>query len=163
MNLWYKENTVSFTGHRNKDLSKDKKKLLWELHDVIVRHIEEYDCDTFISGGSSGIDLDAARIVLKLKEKYDVNLIIYIPCLNQDKLWGKEDKEIYKNVLEKADLVEYVTKEPYKPYLMQLRNQKMVDDSKYQIAVWNGKESGGTYNCLKYAQKQNKQITIITP
>ncbi|PAD70641.1 hypothetical protein CHH83_02225 [Bacillus sp. 7586-K] len=45
---------------------------------------------------------------------------------------------------------------------MQKRNEWMVDNSDYVIAVWDGTK-GGTGNCVKYAQKQNKYITTIKP
>ncbi len=40
------------------------------------------------------------------------------------------------------------------------RNKYMVNNSDYVLAVWNG-SSGGTYNCIKYAKKQNKKIDYI--
>ena len=61
-----------------------------------------------------------------------------------------------------ADEVFYASEEEYKPYLMQRRNIWMVDESDYVIAVWDG-SNGGTGNCVKYAQKEDKQITIVKP
>ena len=52
--------------------------------------------------------------------------------------------------------------EEYKPYLMQKRNEYMVDQSDKVIAVWDGSKSG-TYNCIKYTKKQNKEIIVINP
>ena len=48
----------------------------------------------------------------------------------------------------------------YKPYLMQKRNQYMVDKANNLIAVWDG-TSGGTGNCIKYAQSQSNNCNII--
>ena len=50
----------------------------------------------------------------------------------------------------------------YKPYLMQKRNEYMVDHADEVIAVWNG-NSGGTKNCVEYAIKQQKLIHRINP
>lgn len=50
----------------------------------------------------------------------------------------------------------------YKPYLMQKRNEYMVDNTETLMAVWNG-TSGGTENCVKYAQKKNKDIIYVRP
>ena len=44
---------------------------------------------------------------------------------------------------------------------MQLRNQYMVDNSDLVLAIWNGKESGGTWNTIKYARKQGKKIQYL--
>ena len=38
----------------------------------------------------------------------------------------------------------------------------MVDNADKVIAVWDGSK-GGTYNCVKYAEKQNKEIIVINP
>ena len=45
---------------------------------------------------------------------------------------------------------------------MQKRNEYMVDNSDYVIAVWNGKPSG-TENTVKYANKKNKVVLLVDP
>ena len=45
---------------------------------------------------------------------------------------------------------------------MQKRNEYMVDNSDYVIAVWNGKPSG-TGNTVKYAKKKNKVALLVNP
>jgi len=51
----------------------------------------------------------------------------------------------------------------YKIWCMQKkRNECMVDNSNYAIAVWD-KSNGGTGNCVKYAKDKNKEITILNP
>ncbi|PAD70642.1 hypothetical protein CHH83_02230 [Bacillus sp. 7586-K] len=70
------ETTCCFTGHRPNKLhgydpkTEGNQKMLWKLRDEIVNHIETYNVETFISGMALGIDMWAARIVLKLKEIY---------------------------------------------------------------------------------------------
>jgi uncharacterized phage-like protein YoqJ len=156
-----------FTGHRPNKLggykAEDNKELLWRLHKVIVDHIENKNVDTFINGLALGIDLWAAKIVIKLKEKYPhIKLISAIPCRNHPSKWNEESKLLWQEVCDKSDEVVLVTDEDYKPYLMQVRNVWMVDKSNFVIGVHDGTE-GGTNNCLKYAEKIKKQITIIKP
>lgn len=50
----------------------------------------------------------------------------------------------------------------YKGYLMQKRNEYMVDNINELIAVWDG-QSGGTANCVNYAKKKGIAITQIDP
>ena len=45
---------------------------------------------------------------------------------------------------------------------MQKRNEYMVNESDKVIAVCDGSKSG-TYNCIKYAENQNKEIIVINP
>lgn len=156
-----------FTGHRPSKLNgykpEDNKQLLWELHNVIVDHIENKNVDTFISGMALGIDIWSAKIVLKLKETYPhIKLIAAVPCRNHSCKWREEDKKIWQEVIDKADKVVLVTDEEYKPYLMQVRNVWMVNNSEYVIAVWD-KSEGGTKNCVDYANAQKKSITKINP
>lgn len=160
--------TACFTGHRPKDLKgynpEDNKELLWRLHDTIVDHIVKENVMVFINGGCIGIDLWAAQIVLKLKSAYsDIRLWTYVPCKEQSKLWTKRDKELYNNILEKSDFVVNCSTEDYHPGLMQERNVRMLNDSQYLIAVWSGKEKGGTYNCITAAKKKDIKITTVEP
>ena len=55
-----------------------------------------------------------------------------------------------------------VSEEEYKPWLMQKRNEYMVDLADKVIAVWDSSK-GGTANCVKYAEKVGKEIIRIEP
>lgn len=71
-------------------------------------------------------------------------------------------KDLYNDILSKADTVKLVSDEAYKPYLMQKRNEYMVDLADKVIAVWDGSKSG-TANCVRYAKKCGKDIIKIQP
>lgn len=163
------ETTCCFTGHRPNKLhgydpkTEGNQKMLWKLRDEIVNHIETYNVETFISGMALGIDMWAARIVLKLKEIYpSIKLVAAVPCKNQTNKWAEKSKKEWNYIIEKCNDVHYVSKEEYTAWCMQKRNEWMVDNSDYVIAVWDGSK-GGTGNCVKYAQKQIKYITTIKP
>ena len=72
-------------------------------------------------------------------------------------------KDLYNQIIEKADIVKIVSNREYKPFLMQIRNEYMVDLSDKIIAVWDGSYKSGTVNCIKYAEAQNKKVIIINP
>lgn len=159
--------TCCFTGHRPNKLKgydpRDNKELLWEIYKVVEDHIDNRGVTTFISGMALGVDMWAAKMVLRAKRyNPEIKLICAIPCLNHENKWNAQSQKEYKKILEQADEVFYVTKEEYRPYLMQRRNIWMVDESDYVIAVWDG-SSGGTGNCVKYAKEQDKEITIVKP
>lgn len=138
--------------------------MLHRLRELIIHHIEAHNCETFISGMALGVDIWAARIVLKLKETYPhIKLVAAIPCDNHTSKWNQESKDEWQMVVDKANIVRYVSNEPYTHWCMQKRNEWMVDRSKYVIAVWNEQPKGGTYNCIKYAQRLDKTITILNP
>lgn len=161
------EKTACFTGHRPNKLNgydpMDNKKLLFKLRDIVIDHIENKDVTTFISGMALGIDMWAARIVLKLKEEYpQIELISAVPCDKQWSKWSKWSKEEWDYIISKADKVHYVSNDPYTPWCMEVRNRWMVDNSDYVIAVWDG-TIGGTGNCVKYVGKKKKELTVLNP
>ena len=156
---------IAVTGHRpNKlygyDLNNEKN---LELKEKFKKLLIDNKCTEAITGMALGVDTIFALAVLELKDEgYDIKLHCAIPCKNHSSKWIRESVDLYNKILEKADIVKLVTDETYKPYLMQVRNEYMVDLADKIIAVWNG-SSGGTANCVKYAQKKNKEIIRIIP
>ena len=43
---------------------------------------------------------------------------------------------------------------------MQIRNERMVDDSDLVLAFYDG-STGGTHNCIRYAQRQHKSVMNV--
>ncbi len=77
----------------------------------------------------------------------------------------KEDDEfvlIKKSLYELSITREMKYFQTYKSYLMQVRNEYMVNLADKVIAVWDG-SSGGTGNCVAYAKKKEKEIIMINP
>ena len=42
-----------------------------------------------------------------------------------------------------------------------LRDRRMIDDCDVLLAVWDGVRVGGTWDAIKYAKEQRKQIIFI--
>ena len=115
----------------------------------------------FCSGMALGVDTIAAEIVLDMKKKYPhITLECAIPCLNQTQGWLYVSVERYKNILDKADKITYVSKKDYFNGCMQKRNQYMVDNSSLVIAVYGGL-GGGTKQTIDYAIKNGVDVDII--
>ena len=117
----------------------------------------------FICGGAIGVDMDFAELIIFLKENYNLNdlfLEIAVPCKDQCKKWSYKFIEKYKCIIDKADLVTFVSDQEYSFNCMMKRNQYMVDKATTLLAFWNG-ERGGTYNTILYAKKQRKNVEII--
>lgn len=161
--------TCCFTGHRPNKLygydprSTGNNKMLLELRKIVVDHIENKDVSIFITGMALGIDMWAARIVLALKSKYpQLQLVAAVPCKNQPIKWVKSSQEEWQMIIDRCDHVHFVSEEEYTNWCMQVRNEWMVDNSDYIIAVHDGTK-GGTYNCVKYAEKNSKKVTTLNP
>ena len=173
MNQWRK--TCCFTGHRPNKLNGCysfnhptakliKNKLTPIIKDLIINE----EVNKFISGGAIGTDQIAFWTVQTLKQQYpNIKNIVAKPFVNQNAVWKNlEILKWYHKMLEVADEVinvedidGYKTKEQnikygdYSNPKMQKRNEWMVDNSKYIIAVYDGSK-GGTANCINYARRQ---------
>ena len=168
---------VCFTGHRPSKLpggyyyySPDNIKLGRELRKEILKLINQ-GATHFICGGALGVDQMAFMVLQKLKsEGYNIFVELAIPFEYQYTKWSKEQQDRHFEHISKANLVTYVDTIPhYNKYLpqktyaaqkLQLRNMYMVDNADVVIAVWNG-TSGGTKNCVDYAQKIGKKVVVI--
>jgi len=162
--------TVCCTGHRPKGFPWDYRNIDCDSHQ---EYLESLACkiesliradgfDYFYSGGAIGADMDFADIVIGLRDNYypHIKIEIAVPCQNQDLKWIEEDKERYRKILLKSDTVKILS-DTYFPACMFERNKYMVDNSDLVIAIWNGEMSGGTFNTITYAKKNNKSIDFI--
>jgi len=158
---------LAVTGHRpNKlfgyELSHPKYRI---LYNILFAQLEDNIPELCVSGMALGVDTLFAIASINYKKKYpdrSAKLECAIPCLNHSCKWNDKDKQIYNNILGKADIVTLVTNEEYQPWLMQKRNEYMVDKCDILLAVWDG-SAVGTNNCVKYARKLDKEIIIIDP
>ena len=152
------EQTCCFTGHRI--IANEKKKAIFNKTREAVISLIEKGVRFFGVGGAIGYDTIAAHVILLLKEQYPfIKLIVVCPCKNQDLKWNEVDKRVYRDILNSADKV-VVLADTYYDGCMQARNRHLVDNSKYCICYLEHMH-GGTYNTVKYAQKDNKKAIHI--
>lgn len=119
---------------------------------------------TLISGMALGVDTIWALVALRLKKDFPgkFKLECAIPCKNHPSRWGKESQKIYHDILQQADKITQVSDAEYNAYLMQKRNEYMVNTAEIVFAVWDGTK-GGTGNCVNYAMKVKKTIYVLHP
>lgn len=123
----------------------------------------QYDEIECISGMALGMDMYFAEAILELKKEYpQFKLIAAVPCTGHSLNWPKSSQFTHQRICDAADEYVLVTNAPFKPYLMQVRNEYMVNRADRIISLWDG-TSGGTGNCVKYALKQNKPILNLHP
>ena len=153
---------VAFTGHRPPKIGgyDDKNPLRVQIQQEIrfvLRGLQQQNPElTAIVGGALGVDTDSARECFKLGIPY----IVAVPCQNQDKKWPTASQVKYKKMLELAQEVVYVHNGEYTNSCMSERNRYMVDRADFLVAVWNGDKSGGTWNCLSYADTVQTGLTV---
>lgn len=168
VNQTLKSQTCCFTGHRSQ-------KLPWKFNENDIRCKETIEKITeeiekaihigykyFISGMALGFDIMCAEAILNLKPKYPyIKLICALPCKNQYKYWNIQQKTRYKQILRKADIIRYISKD-YTNDCLKERNIYMLMNSSLVIALFNG-QNGGTKNTISEAKKLGLKTVILAP
>ena len=157
--------TACVTGHRPADLFgyglMDAKWLA--VRSAIKKALLDNGVTELITGMALGVDQVAALAVLDLKDAgHAIKLHAAVPCRGHSYRWPEKSRMLYDAILSKCDQVALVSDQLYAPYLMQKRNEYMVDRSGLVIAVFKG-TPGGTKNCVDYAIRKNKKIWLIPP
>ncbi len=151
---------VAFTGHRPEKIGGYKlpNPTYTYVYQQIESTLKQLNPDKVISGMALGVDQIAAYIAYKLK----IPFIAAIPFEGQEKAWPIKSQQIYSALLRQSIEKKIVCDGGYAANKMQIRNQWMVDNCDKLIAVWDH-SSGGTENCIKYAQSINRDIVYIDP
>ena len=149
------EKTCCVTGHR--DIPENKLTYVKEeLKKHILQAIED-GCTHFISGFAGGSDLIFAQIVADLKkENHTLSLEAAIPY---EKRLESPNQQL-QVLLQVFDEIQVCSKE-YTRDCFFIRNRYMVDDSKYVIAVYDGRKKGDTYYTIRYAHQEKKEVWVI--
>lgn len=149
----------SFTGHRPDKLGGYERSPLQEAIRATIKVIlTEMRPDMVISGMAIGID----QMVAELAIETGIPFTAALPFRGQESRWPHQAQAHYQKLLASAHKIQYCSEPGYNPYKMQVRNQWMVDNSDLLIAVWDG-STGGTYNCVKYAERVGKPVARLDP
>ena len=161
-----KEQTCCFTGHRPVKLpwgSRESDPRCLALKEQIAATLDgiyESGYRRFICGMAIGCDMYFAEAVLALRRLHpDVILEAAVPCDSQADRWTRSQREQYAGLLERCDLVTYVS-HLYSPGCMMKRNQYMIDSSSLLLACFNGRSSG-TMSTILYAERQGVRTIIL--
>jgi uncharacterized phage-like protein YoqJ len=164
--------TICFTGHRkingvypdNNNQHKWMNLFIYLI--TVIERAHSHGYRTFISGGALGVDQIAAwAVVNRMANPVYKNLILKIakPFPSFYSKWPKETIETFHKLLDYATEVIDVSDGPYASWKMHHRNKWMVDNSAAVIAIWDGRKSGGTWNCISYALEKHKHVLVINP
>lgn len=150
------EKTISFSGHRNIQLTDN---LYKQLYDIIEEYVIN-GFDTFLLGMAKGFDLICGLCVLKLQEKYtDIKIFPVVPCDNQTEGFTYTEIIAYKKILNAAhDIIQ--TGKSRTSHSMHVRNRFLIDNSSVLICFLNYKKSGTYYTC-NYGSKKGLKIINI--
>lgn len=157
---------ICITGHRpNKLYGYDLSDIRYLfLKQKIKKFLKEQNCTEGITGMALGADMIFALAVIDLKEEgFPISLHCAIPCLKHTSKWfDQKSIDLYNYILSKADTIKIVSEVPFNRFVMQKRNEYMVDNADKVLAIWNG-SNGGTKNCIDYAVRNNKEVIYWNP
>lgn len=154
---------ISVTGHRPTKLNQEydmRGPCTEYLRNEFERIMIHYKADRVISGMALGVDTIWALTAISL----GIPVTAAIPFKGQESRWPQRSQKRFNRILS-SDLVDIkvVSSGAYTPWKMQSRNIWMCDNSDMLIACWNGDQNGGTFNCIKYAEKVGMEIHIVDP
>lgn len=149
--------TCCVTGHRDlpqKEINRIKAALRKEIEKAVADGFTR-----FMSGFAEGVDQYFAEIVLEMrKSSPELELVAVIPY--QKRLDNLQQKKWTYEMLEAcADIV--VIREEYQPSVYSHRNRYMVEHSDRVIAVYDGREKGGTAGTIRFTHTMKKELREI--
>lgn len=141
------------TGHRPSRLGGYGDDVFSKLVDLGMWAISEYQPSKIISGMAQGWDQALAEAAIRSGCPF----VAAIPFTGQESVWPPAAKERYSRLVKSAATAIVITGGDYSAYKMQARNAWMVDNADGILALWNG-TSGGTANCVRYAEANQKPV-----
>lgn len=150
-----KHKTCCITGHR--EINKEKIEFVKErLKEEILKAIKN-QFTHFISGFASGTDLIFADIIANLKSNGEkITLEAAIPYRRKLFTANKE----FHRLLNECDVIGVLSEKYYNGCLLE-HNRKMIQNSDMLIAVYDGRDKGGTLFTMCYAQVLEREIVVI--
>jgi len=161
--------SCAFTGHRPSKLPwgyDENSEGCLRLKEVLATQIAalaDSGVTDFLCGMAEGTDQICAELVLVQREKNSaLKLHCILPCMGQDARWSDSARRRYRSIVTRADSRLYVSREYHKDCMME-RNRFLVDRSSYLLAVYDGKQKGGTAATVNYAREQHRKVIVIDP
>ena len=149
--------TCCVTGHRDipaEQVDHIKKSLEQEVDRAIS---DGFTC--FISGFADGVDLLFAGIVAeRIAKNPMLKLIAAIPYRRRLDTLKKSERT--KALIDLCAEI-YIAADDYRPSVYAKRNRYMVERSDRVIAVYDGREKGGTAGMIRLTHKMKKELREI--
>lgn len=150
---------IAATGHRPHKLGGYGERAYDALLSFAWLYLRQQSADLHvISGMALGWDTAFADAAWRLGMPFTAA----IPFEGQQARWPEQSRRKYAELLSRATRVVMVCPPGYDPAKMQRRNEWMVDNSDGVVALWNG-TSGGTANCVRYAETKGRPVVNLWP
>ena len=151
------EKTCCVTGHR--DLSADQMERLRPRLATEVEQAVAAGFNCFLSGFAEGADLLFAEIVARMK-RVNPKLRLEAAIPYRGRYARLMEQPGTCALLYACDTVA-VLREAFTPDVFMARNRYMVEHSDRVIAVYDGREKGGTVRTIRFAHQMKKELREI--
>lgn len=108
---------------------------------------------TVLTGMALGWDQAVARACVF----WNVPFVAVVPFTGQESRWPLSSQRAYRSLISSACRVVVVSEGGFSADKMMKRNRWMVDNSDRLLALLGRWETGGTWNCVKYANKVGRE------
>lgn len=136
-----------------------------KLEEYLQKFIEDNNVDTIYTGLDLGVQTLAACAVIDMKEAgKNVSLTVCIPYNDQDIMWTSESRNLYREIIKRADNVIQLSNCDYSPELLNSRDYFMIDSSDLTVCVINTDKSttkAAFNHILDYAEHQEKPVKTL--
>lgn len=145
--------TVAFFGHR---YIINPFQIESRIDIIIEKLIKEKQYVEFLVGRNGDFDQFVFSAVIRAKRKYrddNSSLVLVLPYLTAE---YRNNVEYFEEYYDEIEICQESAKAHFKSAL-QIRNRQMVDRADLIVCCIDHK-SGGAYQTIQYAKKQNKKI-----
>lgn len=161
--------SVAFTGHRpeslpfgNDESAPSCQALKDKLYRAIVR-IAKLGPATFYCGMAQGVDIICGELVVAAQKQYPhIDLCCVLPYRNHGQRWPAAWRNRHNALLEAANWIDCLS-EVSRRDCYHRRNRYLVESAETLIAVYDGRETGGTAYTVQYARRWNRYVIVIDP
>ncbi len=148
--------TVSLFGHRTIEDAQLVERKLYELLRIIIQENREVE---FLVGRNGEFDLMAASVIRRLKKEiYSENVFLTL-VLPYETAELRNNIEGFENYYDSIEICEACAEQNFKKAFT-IRNRDMVDRSD-MIVLFVKNQSGGAYQTLRYAEKNEKKFVNL--
>ncbi|MBE3569698.1 MAG: DUF1273 domain-containing protein [Bacillales bacterium] len=162
----YKPIELGILHHDAKAIDYIKKAIQKEIQVLLEEGLE-----WVLISGQLGVECWTADVVLDMRiEHPDLKLAVLTPFLNQEKNWNEANQERYYEILNNADFVDSISKQPYTgPWQFQNKNKLFLQKSDCLVLLYDEEKEGSPkylYHQAKIYQESNpsyaiKQVTFF--
>lgn len=148
--------TVSLFGHRIIEDAQFVEQKLFELLRIIIQGNREVE---FLVGRNGEFDLTVASVIRRLKKEiYSENVFLTL-VMPYETAELKNNIEAFESYYDSVEICEACADKNFKQAFT-VRNRDMVDRSDL-VVVYVKNNSGGAYQTLQYAEKNEKRIVNL--